>query len=192
MPHPDPAALQFLSHRRSYPAKMMTRPGPSRDELTPILTAALRVPDHGQLMPWRLIVLERPALTRLADAAAARARTLGMDAELTAKARGQFDRSPLAVAVVFSPTPSPKVPEVEQMYSTGALCVGILNAAQAAGWAACWLSGWVAHDRTFLTDTLTLAPQESLAGFIHIGTETGPTADRARPDPGRLTTWLST
>jgi nitroreductase len=191
MPHPDPAALQFLSQRRSYPAKIMSGPGPTPDELTPILTAALRVPDHGQLAPWRLIVLTGKALTRLADTAEARARALNLDAELTSKARGQFDRSPLAIAVVFAPKPSPKVPEVEQLYSTGALCVGILNAAQAAGWAACWLSGWVSHDRAFLTDAAHLAPHESLAGFIHIGRETTPATDRPRPDPATLTTWIT-
>ena len=46
MPEKNPAVLDYLSHRLSYPAKVMTGPAPSRAELEPILTAALRVPDH--------------------------------------------------------------------------------------------------------------------------------------------------
>jgi nitroreductase len=191
MPNPDPAALKFLHQRRSYPAKLMRGPGPSQEVLSELLKAAFRVPDHGQLHPWRAIVLERPALVRLADAAAALARTKGLDDEMTAKARGQFDRSPLAVAVVFSPKVSPKVPETEQMYSAGAVCLGLLNAAEAAGWAACWLSGWVSQDKGFVAEHLGLDPQESVAGFIHIGQETVPVADHPRPDAGLLTTWVS-
>ncbi len=167
----------------------MTGTGPDRDEVRELLTAALRVPDHGSLTPWRFIVLERPALAEVADHAEARAKALGMEAELVAKARGQFDRSPLAVAVVFSPKITPKVPKVEQRYSAGALALGLLNAAQAAGWAACWLSGWISHDRAFVTEALALAPQEELAGFVHIGRETVAVQDRPRPDVAALTTW---
>lgn len=167
----------------------MTGPGPQRDEMHDLISAALRVPDHGALTPWRFIVLERPALVQLARHAEARATALGMEADLVAKARGQFDRSPLAVAIVFSPKITPKVPEVEQRYSTGALALGLLNAAQAAGWAACWLSGWISHDRVFVTDALSLTLQEELAGFVHIGRETGAAHDRLRPDVAALTTW---
>ena len=59
MPAPNPEALSFLLTRRSRPAKTLTGPAPDAEALAPILTAGLRVPDHGKLEPWRLIVLER-------------------------------------------------------------------------------------------------------------------------------------
>ncbi len=62
MPDANPAALEFLLNRRSRPAKTLGLPVPDREELTPILTAAARSPDHGKLEPWRFIVLERAAL----------------------------------------------------------------------------------------------------------------------------------
>ena len=57
MPAPNPAALDFLMTRRSHPARTLAAPAPDRAALAPLLTAALRVPDHGKLEPWRLVVL---------------------------------------------------------------------------------------------------------------------------------------
>ncbi|MEO1273905.1 MAG: nitroreductase, partial [Pseudomonadota bacterium] len=62
MPTPHPEALEFLLTRRSRPAKTLVAPAPDARALEPILTAALRVPDHGKLEPWELLVLTGPAL----------------------------------------------------------------------------------------------------------------------------------
>ena len=76
MPEKNPAVLDHLSRRMSHPAKVMTGPAPARDEVMAILAAATRVPDHGKLEPWRLVVIEKPAMARLAALAEARAREL--------------------------------------------------------------------------------------------------------------------
>jgi nitroreductase len=191
MPLPDSAVSAFLAVRRSVPARLLTPPVPGRDALLAILTAAVRVPDHGKLEPWRFIALDRAAMGRLADLAAERAAASGMDADQTAKGRGQFDTGNLAVVVVASPKPSPKIPLIEQTLSAGALCLGVVNAATAAGWGACWLSGWPSYDRGFVEQGLGLAPQESVAGIIHIGTAPATLPpDRPRPDVAALTRWL--
>jgi nitroreductase len=187
----NPAALDFLLTRQSRPAKTFTPPVPTREELLPLLTAAARTPDHGKLEPWRFIVLERPAMARLADLAEARAVELGLDAEKIQKGRGQFDAGHLAVVVVASPKPSEKIPEIEQILSAGAVCLALLNAATAAGWGANWLSGWPAHDPVWRTRALGLAPQELVAGIVHIGTAPVTPPDRPRPDLSRLTTWVT-
>ncbi len=133
MPNPNAAALDFLLTRRSVPAKVMTGPVPDADQLAPLLTAALRVPDHGKLEPWRLIVVTKPAMARLADLAEARAMELGGDPEKIAKGRGQFDQGNLAVVVVSSPKDHPKVPLSEQTASAACVCLQLVNAALAAG-----------------------------------------------------------
>jgi nitroreductase len=186
---PNPAAFDFLANRKSRPAKLMTGPVPDRTTLLNILQVALRVPDHGKLEPWRLVVVDRTAMARLADMAEARATELGADAEKTAKGRGQFDKGQLAVVVISSPKPSDKVPVVEQVLSAGALCFGIVTAAEAAGWASCWLSGWPSHDRGFIEAAFGCAPHETVAGIVHVATFNGKTMDRPRPDPGALITW---
>lgn len=191
MPDPNPAALDFLLTRRSRPAKTLTAPYPAHDGLTPILTAGARSPDHGKLEPWRFIVLEGGALTRLGALAQARGDALGLEAEKSAKVATSFSDSGLCVAVIASPVDSPKVPRIEQHLSAGAVCLAVLNAALASGWGANWLTGFVAMDRDFLTDGLGLEPQEFVAGFIHIGTERMAPPDRPRPDLDAKTTWVS-
>ncbi len=190
MPGPNQAAFDFLLTRRSRPAKTLADPVPSREELMPILTAAARSPDHGKLEPWRFIVLERAALERLAVLVAARGAALGRDVADIEKAADQYARAGLAVAVISSPKPSAKIPQVEQVLSAGAVCLALLNAALAAGWGANWLSGWPSHDPDFVREGLGLAPEETVAGLIHIGTETATPPERPRPDLGAITTWM--
>lgn len=137
-----------------------------------------------------MIVLEKPALSRLAGLAGERAAALGLDPDKTAKGREQFERGVLAVAVIESPVIAEKVPPIEQSYSAGAVCLALLNAALASGWGANWLSGWPSHDRGFVEKGLGLAPHERIAGLIHIGTETTPPPDRPRPDLDRIVSWV--
>jgi nitroreductase len=189
MPAPNQAVLDFLLSRRSHPARTLSAPAPDRAALLTLLTAAARVPDHGKLEPWRFVVLGRAALDRLAGLAAARGAALGLEEERIAKAVAQYRDSPLAVAVVQVPRPTDKVPAVEQTFSAGAVCLGLLNAALAAGWGACWLTGWPVYDRAFLAEGLGLSEGERIAGMIHIGTAGGVPPDRPRPDLARIVTW---
>lgn len=191
MPTPNPAALEFLLTRRSRPAKTLTTPVPDHDALLPLLTAAARTPDHGKLEPWRMIVLERAALERLAALARDRASALGYDGEQADKGASQFEQGNLAVAVIEVQRTSDKIPALEQTYSAGAVCLALLNAALAAGWGANWLSGWPSHDRGFMETGLGLTAHERIAGLIHIGTETAAPPERPRPDMDRIVTWTS-
>jgi nitroreductase len=190
MPDPNPAALAFFQTRRSRPAKTLGLPVPDRAALRPLLVAALRCPDHGKLEPWRLVVLERAALARLAGLVAECGARLGKPEADIAKQAAQFADAHLAVAVVFSPKPSEKIPEAEQAASAACVAYGLLNAALAAGWGANWLSGWASHDPGFAQAALGLGEHERITGLIHIGTETAAPPERPRPDADALTTWL--
>ncbi len=191
MTKPPSDVMQFLLTRRSRPARTLVAPVPDRATLGLMLTAAARVPDHGKLEPWRFIVLERPALARLAALAAERGAAMGIDPEKRAKGVAQYADSPLAVVVVKRPRPTEKVPEVEQILSTGAACLSLLNAAEASGFAANWLTGWMLGDKVFLRDGLGLAAGEWVAGVVHIGTPAMDAPERPRPDVAALTEWLS-
>ncbi len=189
MPKPDAAALAFLNRRRSHPAKLFDAPTPDRAGLEAILTTALRVPDHGKLEPWRLIVLAAGDMQRLADLAEARAHALGSDAQKIAKGRGQFDLGRCAVVVISSPVTQDKVPQGEQILSAGALCMNLLHAASAAGWAANWLTGWPAHDPDFTAQAFGCTACETVAGIVHIGTPGPGAPDRPRPELARKVQW---
>lgn len=185
---PNPAVMDFLLTRRSRPAKLLVPPVPDHDQIATLLTAAARVPDHGKLEPWRFIVMGRGACTQMAETVSAHGPTAGIDPEKCAKSARSFADAHLIVAVVSSPKPSDKIPEIEQTLSAGAVCLGLVNAALASGWGANWLSGWPAYD-AFILKTLGLAPHESVAGFVHIGTSSAAPPERPRPDIAALTTW---
>lgn len=189
MPEPRPETLDFLLTRRSRPAKTLTGPAPDRTDLGILLSAAARTPDHGMLVPWRFLVIEKAALARLAGLAAERAREIGKEDGDVEKVRSVFANAPLIVAVIASPKPSEKIPQIEQTLSAGAVCLSLLNAALAAGWGANWLTGWTALDRPFL-QALGLVEGEFVAGYMHIGTESVVPAERARPDLEAITGWL--
>jgi nitroreductase len=191
MSEPQPEVLEFLLNRRSRPAKTLTGPVPDHAALMPMLKAAARSPDHGKLEPWRFIVLEGAALARLAELTVIRGQELALDGDKLDKSRRQFGDAELAVAVVAAPLPSEKVPDVEQVLSSGAVCLALLNAALASGWGANWLSGWMAYDRPFLDKGLGLESHEFVAGFIHIGTETHTPPERPRPDLAAKVSWVS-
>lgn len=186
---PNPQAMEFLLTRRSRPAKTLTGPGPDREALMPMLTAAARVPDHGKLEPFRFIVLQAAAMQRLSKLVQTRGAALQIDPDKLAKAVRTWADAPLAVIVVASPKPSDKVPEYEQELTAGAVCLGLLNAALASGWGANWLTGWMVEDRPFMEEGLALDPHEFVAGIMHIGRETSPPPDRPRPDLDAITTW---
>ena len=191
MPTRNQAALDFLLTRRSRPAKTLHAPVPDRATRNGLLTAAARTPDHGKLEPWRFIVLEKPALTRLAAMIPTRATALEIPQDKLEKSVAQYRDADLAVVVVDSPVASDKVPQIEQTYSSGAVCLSLLNAALAAGWGANWLSGWASHDRVFCEDGLGLEAHERIAGLIHLGTETSAPPERPRPDLAQKVVWVS-
>lgn len=184
----NPAAMEFFLSRRSRPARLLRPPVPTQAELMPILTAAVRVPDHGKLEPWRFLVLEKPALIRLAALARARGEAMGLAPDRIDKGVAQFADADLIVAVVMVPRPTDKAPEVEQVLSAGAVCLMLLNAALASGWDACWLTGWHVHDPEFARGALGLAAGERVAGLVHIGTAGSEPPDRPRPDVAAITT----
>ena len=191
----NPAAanpvMEFLSTRRSRPLKTLTAPAPDRAALMPILRAAVRVPDHGKLEPWRLVILERAALDRLAALAVKKGEELGIAEDKRPKGVAQFADSPLCVAVIAVPRATDKVPLIEQTLSAGAVCLGLVNAALASGWGASWLTGWVAHEAGFAREAFGLQDGEWVAGLIHIGSETSAPPERPRPDIDTITTWVS-
>ena len=178
--------LDFLLTRRSRPARTLGVPIPDRATLETILTAAVRVPDHGKLEPFRLIVLGPEARAALA----ALVPTLATDqpSEKVEKARMAWVESPLAVAVIASPKPDPKVPPAEQAASAACVALSLVNAATAAGYGANWLTGFVAYHPDARAH-LGLGPQEAVMGLVHIGTPMGDAPDRPRPDLARVVDW---
>ncbi len=177
-PHP----IDLLRKRRSLKPVELVEPGPSPSELDTLLTIASRVPDHGKLTPWRFIVFAGPARLKAgaAIAAAFAAKYPDAKAEQIDFERNRLTRAPLVIAVVSRAAPHAKIPEWEQVLSSGAAAMNLLTAAHALGFGATWITEWYAYDRAVL-DALGLAAHEKIAGFVHIGRPAQVPEDRPRP-----------
>ena len=179
--------LAFLRRRRSVPSRLLAAPGPDDEQLLAMLEEAVRVPDHGKLVPWRFLRIAGDHRLALGDLLAARARERDPAAPdaVVEKDRQRFSFAPVVVAVIARLDPDHKVPVQEQLLSGGAVCFALLQAAQALGFGAQWLTGWAAYDPA-IGVRLGLAAHERVLGFIHIGTATGEVPERLRPDPHDL------
>jgi len=185
---PDtPAGLAALDARRSVPSRLLTEPGPTPEQLLRLLTAAVRVPDHGKLTPWRFLKIEGDTRRQLGERLVGRAlqRDPNASEATLEKDRQRFSFAPTIVPVIARLTPEHKVPEIEQMLSGGAVCFALLQAAQAEGFGAQWLTGWPAYDPA-IHSLLGIGEHERILGFIHIGTPREQAPERIRPDPNEL------
>ncbi|MGH8037382.1 MAG: nitroreductase family protein [Stenotrophomonas sp.] len=183
----DSPTLHALDARRSVPALQLGAPGPDPETLLRMLASAVRVPDHGKKVPFRFLRIAGDARHRLGAFLAQRSRErdpTASDAQVE-KDRQRFSHAPLIITVIARPTPSPKVPEQEQLMTAGCVCFALLQAAQALGFGAQWLTAWMAFDPAVHAH-LGLDGEERIAGFIHIGTPKTEVPERERPDPAAL------
>ena len=182
MTHPT---INLLLTRRSVLAKALGEPGPNDQQLQTILRAGLRIPDHGRAEPWKIQVLDASAQRALGEFSAKLFRSENPKAKdvLIEFERERPQRSPVLLIVSFHPNKQKlaKIPEVEQLLSTGAVCQNILVATQALGYNAQWVTDWPAYHpeiRRFLGHD----EETQIVGFIHIGTAAEPPKERPRPD----------
>jgi nitroreductase len=187
---PTPAdELHFLNARRSVPAKQLGAPGPDEATLMRMLEAAVRVPDHGKRVPFRFLRIQGDARLALGERLAARsvARDPNAGEAAIEKDRNRFAHAPLVIAVIARQGPDEKIPASERFSSACLVCFALLQAAQACGFGAQWLTGWPAYDDA-IRGLLGVAEDEAITGFIHIGTPKLEAPERDRPDPRTLLT----
>jgi nitroreductase len=180
-------AFACLDARRSTPSKQLDAPGPDDATLLRMRRSAVRVPDHGKRVPFRFLRISGDARHALGEALAARALQRDPEASTTVldKERHRFAYAPVVVAVIARLGPDEKIPESERFSSASCACFALLQAAQAAGFGAQWLTGWPAYDVEILR-LLGLGEDEKITGFIHIGTPKLDSPERDRPDPRDL------
>lgn len=165
------AVIATLLSRRSIPAQCLTGPGPDAAQLATALNIALRAPDHGRMQPWRFKLIRGAARARFAEllVTTARARDPAAPPAQLDKLRSRPQQVPLVIAVSARLRENPKVPAIEQVLSTGAAMMNLLNAFHAQGFGAVWLTGPGVYDPAVAAG-LVLGTGEQLLGFIYVGT----------------------
>ena len=185
--------LTGLDSRRSVPSRQLSEPGPDDAVLLRMLRSAVRVPDHGKRVPFRFLRIHGDARHSLGEALVVRALERDPAAGDAAidKDRHRFAHAPVIVAVIAKLGPDTKIPESERFSSASCACFALLQAAQAFGFGAQWLTGWPAYDAKIL-ELLGLGEHERITGFIHIGTPKLEAPERERPDPAALLSdWIA-
>jgi len=185
----NPALRDYLLTRRSVGQAFLTEPGPEGDELRTLLTIGTRVPDHGKLAPWRLVLFRGEARAAAGEALAelVKSRRPDIDAASLEVERRQFLPAPLVVGVISTAKPHVKIPEFEQLLSAGNVAFNLVHGAYALGYAATWTTRWFAFDSEAAA-ILGAGEGERFVGFIHIGTPTSVIEDRPRPDLTEIVT----
>ena len=174
--------IALLNSRRSGKPRDMIAPGPDTAQLDAILRAAIRVPDHGKLAPWRFVVVgegERDALAALLlRAYTAEKPDAG---KLERAALDQFaQQAPVLIVALSTPVTTSKIPLWEQQLTVGAACMNLLTAAHALGFVGSWLTGWPAYS-DIVRDAFGGADAR-IAGFLFIGSPARDLEERPRPE----------
>ena len=177
----DPSAnetLRLLNTRHSLGIRHLAEPGPDDRALEQMAAAALKAPDHAELVPFRFSVIRGEARERLAALFAQAARDAGKDEAGALLDAERARRAPVSVAVTARiDLGHPLVPAHEQWIAVGGALANFLNAAHALGFAGKMLSG--AKVRDPLLARAFCAPGETLVGWIALGTATRPPSSRA-------------
>ncbi len=138
--------------------------------LQEILKAGLRAPDHAQLRPWRILVIQDEARARLGDLFVKAQLDTDPDhapEKLEKLSRKPF-RAPVVMVIVARITSHPKVPEVEQVLSAGAVVQNMLIAAHALDLGGMWRTGSLSYHPTVMQG-LGLNHNEKIVGFLYLG-----------------------
>ena len=176
--------IKFLQTRRSITAKNMICNQVNEDDLDDILSCGVRVPDHGALNPWELIVIKGDAKLRIGNDILANEYQLNNPDASEDKInyeRNRLCRASVVIAVLFKPVSHPKIPFWEMQLSSGAVCSNLLIAAQSLGYAAQWLTEWYAYNNLMIKELGGNPDTDKIAGFIYIGDKEKTPIERRRP-----------
>ena len=177
-------AIELLLQRQSTP--LLTDPAPSEADLTTLLSAGMRVPDHAGLKPWHFHVITGQGLQRLSDlyveattedlssmAGLIEGTTIDEHAfnEKIAKVAKMPFRAPMIIVISTQYVEHNKVPQKEQLVAAGCCAQAMQMAAFSLGYGAMWRTGNLAYNET-VKEGLGLAEGNDIAGFLYIGTPT--------------------
>lgn len=185
-------AAALIGHRQTVLPKRLVEPGPSESQLELILRAAAAAPDHGELLPWRFVVIPAPARNRLAQVfeASLLERDPDATADQCAQAREKAFRAPLLLlAVVHTGSNDGEIPVWERLLSAGCAIQNMLLVSTALGYASALTSGKALRSPA-LEQLFSLQAGEQAVCFISLGTATKRKPARVRPEPSRYVSFL--
>ena len=195
-------AIELLLQRQSTP--VLTEPAPNEAELSTLLSAGMRVPDHGGLKPWHFHVVTGQGLQRLSDLyveattinIANQSRLVegvsideqALNDKMAKVAKMPF-RAPMIIVISTQYVEHNKVPQQEQLIAAGCCAHAMQMAAFSLGYGAMWRTGDLAYNET-VKEGLGLEAGNDIAGFLYIGTPSKVCNTKpAKSYQGKVTLW---
>lgn len=165
-------AAALMQSRHTILPRRLIEPGPDAAQLEMIFSAAATAPDHGQLRPWRFILVQSSERHRLADtfAAALRERDVAASEEELGRARDKAYRAPLLMLMVVNSHCGDMTIDLnERLVSAGCALQNMLLMATAQGLGSALTSG-KALKSSGLRMLFGLSSDELALCFVCIGT----------------------
>jgi len=179
-------AQTLIQGRRSTSPRRLGAPGPDAAQQQLILAAAAAAPDHGRILPWRLIEvpLDQRAHLGAAFAEALLERDPQASAEQLAQAAEKAQRAPWLLLALLrlgaAGSAGAEIPEHERLLATGAALQNMLLQASALGIGSSLTSGQALQSGP-LRRLLGLAADERALCFVNFGHVEQARALRERP-----------
>jgi len=152
----------------------LSEPIPSSEEMELVYKAALRAPDHAWQRPSRFIEITGSGLEKLSKIFKkfAEENIENLSEEVLKKYEAAPFRAPMVIVLISEIKEHPKVPEIEQMFSTAAAAENILLALHSLGYAGVWRTGKFALEDK-ISEYLDLPANQKVIGYLYVGTPTG-------------------
>lgn len=159
---------------------LLVEPAPTAQQLELAFAAALTAPDHHRLKPTRFVVIETNQRIAFGELV-----TNSMQQDFPEIDPVQIERiknhpmrAPLLVLALTHIVEHPKVPEFEQILSSGAAVQNLLLSLESQGFASMWRTGAIVESVS-LKKALGLQAHDLISGIIYVGTAAKALAPRA-------------
>jgi nitroreductase len=171
--------IDLLFQRRS--VARLQEPAPTDDDLRTMLRAAAAAPDHGELRPWRFVVLRGANKDAFGEvlAEAYRRRVAAAGGEPVAakleKERTKLGRAPLVVVVAAvhrhggDGDGDGRIPWADQLGAAYAAAQNLCLAATALGYGSMWRTGDPVFD-PYVKQALGVGDHDAIVAFVYLGT----------------------
>ncbi len=160
--------IETLLNRRS--SGRLSEPGPTAQQLEILIRCASRAADHGNLKPWRFLLIEgddRKIFAKsLLDVAMSNDPDLAIFKQ--EKILAKPFRAPTILVAISKNIEHSKIPVFEQELATAAAVQNLLNAAFDMKVGAYWRTGAAAFSEP-VKASLQVKKEEAIVGFIYLG-----------------------
>ncbi len=185
-------ALELISTRQNISPRRLVAPGPDMAQVDAMFRAAAAAPDHGEIRPWRFVLVPPDKRHLLAEVFAQA--LIERDAEATAEqinnAREKAFRAPfLTLAIARLGPCEPDIESLERMVSVGAAIQNILLCAHSLGFGSGLTSGQAMRSLP-LRQLFQMSEGEQAVCCINVGTVAKRKTVRLRPEPASFVSSL--